>query len=70
MSQILIIDDEEIIRTAAGRLLERHGYTAVLAASVVEAEQNYSLSSFDLIIADLRLAVGKGTDVIPLCEGV
>ncbi len=70
MSQILIIDDEEIIRTAAGRLLERHGYTAVLAASVVEAEQNYSPSSFDLIIADLRLAVGKGTDVIPLCEGV
>lgn len=70
MSQILIIDDEEVIRTAAGRLLERHGHNVLLAASVIEAEQNYALSLFDLIIADLRLGVGKGTDIIPLCEGV
>ena len=37
MSRILIIEDEEVIRAALRRLLERHRYEVVEAGSVEEA---------------------------------
>ncbi len=64
MSQILIVEDEAIIRTALRRLLERHGYSVSEAGSVSEAEANHTVSDFQLIIADLRLPGAPGTDII------
>jgi DNA-binding NtrC family response regulator len=67
MSQILIVEDEEIIRTELGRLLSRAGHEISDAASVPEAEMKYSLDAYDLVIADLRLPGGQGTDLIAKC---
>lgn len=64
MTQILVIDDEAVIRSALTRLLNRHNYDVVSASSVNEAESEHDLSAFDLIIADLRLPGVPGTDVI------
>ncbi len=69
MSEILIIDDEAVIRTELTRLLTRHGYQVTSAGSVGEAEQNNDISAFDLIIADLRLPGESGTSVIPKSNG-
>lgn len=63
MAEILIVEDETIIRESLKRLLERHGYSVTGAGSVAEAEQE-TLSSFDLIIADLRLPGEDGTAMI------
>lgn len=63
MAEILIVEDEEIIRESLKRLLERHGYGVQGAGSVPEAEQ-YRLDNFDLIIADLRLPGDDGTTLI------
>jgi len=63
MAEILIVEDETIIRESLKRLLERHGYSVTGAGSVTEAEQE-TLSSFDLIIADLRLPGEDGTTLI------
>lgn len=70
MSQILILEDEVVIRTILRRLLERHGYSVVEAGSVNEAESKYNLHDLDLIIADLRLPGAPGTDIIAKAVGV
>jgi DNA-binding NtrC family response regulator len=67
MSQILIVEDEPIIRAELGRLLARAGHEISDAASVAEAESNQSLDAFDLIVADLRLPGGDGTELIGKC---
>lgn len=63
MAEILIVEDETIIRESLKRLLERHNYSVTGVGSVAEAEQE-TLSSFDLIIADLRLPGEDGTTLI------
>ncbi|MFA5626655.1 MAG: sigma-54 dependent transcriptional regulator [Thiohalomonadaceae bacterium] len=63
LAQILIIEDEAVIRTSLRRLLERTGYDVTETGSVSEAEQ-HTLHNFDLIITDLRLPGEPGTAVI------
>ncbi|MES9945750.1 MAG: sigma-54 dependent transcriptional regulator [Candidatus Thiodiazotropha sp.] len=63
MNQILIIEDEEVIRRAVKRLLERNGYQVTEAGSVEEA-QSRPLTSFDLILSDVRLPGAPGTQII------
>jgi DNA-binding NtrC family response regulator len=70
MLQVLLIEDEEIIRTSLKRLLERNGYSVAVAGAVPEAEEQHSLNDFDLIIADLRLPGPPGTEVLKLVEQV
>lgn len=64
MQKILIVEDESVIRVALRRLLERHGYELDEAGSVAEAESNFTLEDYDLIISDLRLPGAPGTDLI------
>lgn len=64
MSNILVVEDEVIIRTALRKLLERNKYTVSEAASVKEALGRHDLSRYDLIISDLRLPGAPGTDMI------
>lgn len=61
---ILIVEDEEIIRSSLFKLLERHNYLVSEAVSVKAARESFNLNSFDLIISDLRLPGGPGTDLI------
>ncbi|WP_299776194.1 sigma-54 dependent transcriptional regulator [uncultured Pseudoteredinibacter sp.] len=70
MSNILIVEDEAIIRTALRKLLERHKYTVSEASSVKEATTKYKLTNFELIISDLRLPGGPGTDLIQLAGDI
>lgn len=66
MSKILIVEDETIIRNALRKLLERNQYEVCEAPSVKEATSKFNLKDFDLIISDLRLPGGLGTDLIKL----
>jgi len=70
MKQILIIEDEKVIRLALKRLLERHGYHVDEAESVEEASSKYNLEGFNLILSDLRLPGMPGTEIISRAEGV
>ena len=62
MPRILIVEDEDIIRSAVRKLLQHAGYEVADASSVEEAEQNHEPDQFDLIISDLRLPGAAGTD--------
>lgn len=64
MPDILIVDDEEIIRKSLRRLLERHDYDVSDAATVAAALAQLEARTFDLIISDLRLPGEPGTDLI------
>ncbi len=64
MADILVVEDESVIRTALKRLLERNRYRVFEAGSVKEAEENFQLDRFNLIISDLRLPGAPGTELI------
>jgi len=63
MADILIVEDEVVIRRAVRQLLERHGHTVSEAASVAEAEAA-GLSAQQLVLTDVRLPGEPGTVLI------
>lgn len=64
MNQVLVVEDEAVIRTALRRLLERHKYKVQEAGTVKETLEKYNMDDFDVIISDLRLPGAPGTDLI------
>jgi DNA-binding NtrC family response regulator len=64
MPNVLLVEDEDVIRTALRRLLERNGYGVSEAGSVQEASDQFDLDGFDAIISDLRLPGLPGTELI------
>ncbi|WP_111497971.1 sigma-54-dependent transcriptional regulator [Marinobacter bohaiensis] len=66
MRRILIVEDEEIIRSALRKLLTHADYDVSDAGSVDEARNQFELDGFDLIISDLRLPGAAGTELIRL----
>ncbi|KXS53687.1 sigma-54-dependent transcriptional regulator [Marinobacter persicus] len=63
MPRILIVEDEDIIRSAVRKLLQHAGYEVADAVSV-EAAEEQEPENFDLIITDLRLPGAAGTEMI------
>ena len=71
MADILVVEDESVIRSALKRLLERHKFRVFEAASVKEAEEHFQLDRFCLIISDLRLPGAPGTELsYPVCTAL
>ncbi len=70
MSKVLIVEDEDIIRTALRKLLTRNKFDVKEAGSVSEATSKHKLDTFELIISDLRLPGAPGTDLIQLAGDV
>jgi len=69
MSRILLIEDEPVIRIELGRLLARHGHEVVQAGTLSEGQEQCQSTSFDLVISDLRLPGGAGTEIIARANG-
>ena len=57
MPRILVVDDEEDVRAALKRRLEREGYQVSAAADSAEARQliDAQTPSFDLVISDMSM---------------
>ncbi|HEY5720222.1 MAG TPA: sigma-54 dependent transcriptional regulator [Gammaproteobacteria bacterium] len=68
MQRILIVEDEEVIRSALRKLLERRGFAVEVAGSVEEAEASFAREHFGLILADLKLPGAPGTQLIEFCD--
>lgn len=64
MNQVLVVEDEAVIRSSLRRILERNQYQVSEAGSVKESLENYDMDDFDVIISDLRLPGAPGTDLI------
>src|SRR5262245_43591245 len=57
MARVLVVDDEEDVRSALKRRLEREGYDVAAASSAAEASELISAQSpgFDLIVTDMSM---------------
>lgn len=62
--EVLVVEDEAVIRGTLRRLLERHSYRVSEAASVKESLDRFNVNKFDIIISDLKLPGAPGTDLI------
>ncbi|MBF0496492.1 MAG: response regulator [Deltaproteobacteria bacterium] len=63
-ANILVIDDEESIRFSFHRFLVAEGYNVITAESYFEALSRMDEMEFDLILADIILDDGWGTDIL------
>ena len=63
MSLILVVEDEAVIRSELRRLLTRAGHSVSEAATFDEARDS-DLDAFDLVISDVRLPGGVGTELL------
>lgn len=52
---ILVVDDDEIMRDALKRILEKEGYRVLLAEDGMELSKLLESSNFDLILLDINL---------------
>lgn len=62
--RILVIDDEPDLRTLYELTLLREGYQVEAAESVKDAWSALNAKTFDLVITDMRLPDGSGTEII------
>ncbi len=62
---ILVVDDEESVRTLIARVLNRAGYTNISMASCSkEAQSLVSHNHFDLMLTDMQMPGGSGLDLL------
>lgn len=61
---ILVIDDEELIVRTLSKLLEKNGYSVLVAKNGQDALAMVEEESFDLIVADIRMPGINGVEII------
>jgi DNA-binding NtrC family response regulator len=67
MSRILVVDDEDEVRAALKRRLEREGFKVTTAASAAEAKEIVQAQSpsFDVVVTDMSMEeTNSGLDVL------
>ncbi len=64
--RILVVDDEEMIRMLAQKILERSGYEVLLAESGEEGikQAESASNSLDLVVVDMSMEGLSGIDTI------
>ncbi len=63
LGTILVVEDEQIARTALTRLLQSEGYQ-VQAAACAEDARKYLNEKIDLVLSDLRLGDASGIELL------
>jgi CheY-like chemotaxis protein len=61
---VLLVDDKDTARFALRALLEADGYNVVESGSVAQARERLGHSAYDLMIIDLHLGDGLGTELL------
>jgi CheY-like chemotaxis protein len=64
MASILLVDDDEQLRTMLFKVLSRAGYEVRLARDGIEATRSYCGQPADLIITDLIMPEKEGLEMI------
>ncbi|MBZ0170388.1 acetoacetate metabolism regulatory protein AtoC [Candidatus Methylomirabilis lanthanidiphila] len=62
--QILVVDDEESIRWALRKALEREGHRVVLAANGVEGLARAAEPGIDLVLMDIKMPGAEGLETL------
>ncbi|WDF45892.1 sigma-54 dependent transcriptional regulator [Chryseobacterium sp. KACC 21268] len=62
MNKILIIDDEEKIRTLLSRIISLEGFEVFQASDLKNGKKRLEISDIDVVICDVKLPDGSGVD--------
>jgi DNA-binding NtrC family response regulator len=62
-SNILLVDDDALVRASLKRILERSGIKVTEVCSVSEAKKTLSRYLFSGVVSDVRLPDGTGVDL-------
>ncbi len=62
--RILIVDDEEKIRSRIGRILSKEGYIAETASNGTEAREKLRNGGFDITLTDINLPDTSGFEIM------
>jgi DNA-binding NtrC family response regulator len=65
LSRILVVDDDDAIRTVVGEALRRAGHDVAFAETAAEQEALLTSYKPDLLITDVVLPDGDGLDLVP-----
>ena len=65
---ILVVDDDASLRRLYERALGNQGYALTLASGTGEARALMERNSYDLLITDLELGDGLGTELIKIAR--
>jgi CheY-like chemotaxis protein len=57
-NQILLVDDDEVVRFSLDKVLEQQGFVGTTAANVSEALNHINSTVFDVPLTDLHLPRG------------
>jgi putative two-component system response regulator len=63
--RVLVVDDEESIRSAIGKFLKSRGYDVSVANDGAGALEMLQQERFDALLCDVRMPGMSGTDVVP-----
>jgi len=66
--RILVVDDEDIVRTSCSRTLSPEGYEIRLAQNGVEGLKMASEERFDLVLTDLKMPDMDGIEVLRIIK--
>jgi len=66
--RILVVDDEDIVRTSCSRTLSPEGYEVRLARNGVEGLKMASEERFDLVLTDLKMPDMDGIEVLRIIK--
>ena len=69
-ARILVVDDEDHVRSMIGVALERQGYDVQLAPSGREALEILGKNSFDLVLTDIVMHDGNGIYLLDRIRGM
>lgn len=64
IEKIIVLEDDAILRNNLAQTLRRRRYDVALASTIAEAQEYLQADNFDLIILDVRLPDGDGTDLL------
>jgi DNA-binding NtrC family response regulator len=67
-TRILIVDDDDTIRSTMKAILEDEGYTVDLAASGKEGVQKANETAYNIALLDIRLPDMEGVELLKLMK--
>src|SRR5471030_1123743 len=64
MNTVLIIDDEEKLRSLLSRIISLEGFTVLEAGTIKAGKKILDKETVDVILCDVKLPDGNGVDVV------
>ena len=70
MKTILVVDDDEAIRTLLQEEMEEEGYKVLIATNARDALKMVAAEALDLVILDIRMPGMDGLEALPRILGI